>query len=228
MSAFTCPYCSVTMPVTNDTYSSRYPAFDALDGRNGVVAPGECRYLESCLAIQFFKCPNCGEYAIFAKGLGDKTEQLSVPIKPISSAKQFPDYIPKNIRDDYEEACAIVNLSPKASATLSRRCLQAMIRNFWNISKATLYKEIESLDAVIPATQKKVLHSLRQIGNIGAHPEADVNTIIDIEPGDAEKLIKVIEFFIDKWYIDHHEQECLFNEINALNDDMQDKKKADE
>ena len=31
------------------------------------------------------------------------------------------------LMDDYEEACAIVNLSPKASATLSRRCLQGMI-----------------------------------------------------------------------------------------------------
>lgn len=225
MSAFTCPYCSVTMPITKDTSSSQYPAFNSFDGRPSVTT---ATHVESCLKIQFFKCPNCGEYTIRAKGLGDKTEKLSVPIKPISSAKQFPDYVPENIRDDYEEACAIVELSPKASATLSRRCLQTMIRDFWKISKATLYQEIESLDAVIPATQKKVFHSLRQIGNIGAHPEADVNTIVDIEPGDAEKLIKVIEFFIAKWYIDRHEQERLFNEINTINDDMQEKKKSGE
>ncbi|MCB1884663.1 MAG: DUF4145 domain-containing protein [Geminicoccaceae bacterium] len=29
-------------------------------------------------------------------------------------------------------------MSPKASATLSRRCLQSMIRDFWTISKDTL------------------------------------------------------------------------------------------
>ena len=41
---------------------------------------------------------------------------------PRSKAKSFPDYIPKTIRKDYEEACLIVSLSPNASATLARRC----------------------------------------------------------------------------------------------------------
>lgn len=182
---------------------------------------GKLDFSDSCLQIDFYKCPNCGEYSIFAIGKGSKVENVSVPIKPISSALQFPEYVPEGIRNDYEEACAIVNLSPKASATLSRRCLQNMIRDFGEIAEKNLYTEIEALDAVIPPTQKKVLHSLRQIGNIGAHPETDINTIIDIEPEDATKLIKVIEFFIDKWYIDRYEQEKLFDEINDTNNELQ-------
>jgi hypothetical protein len=47
----------------------------------------------------------------------------------------LPDYIPEQIKDDYYEACSILNLSPKASATLARRCLQGMIRDFWGITK---------------------------------------------------------------------------------------------
>lgn len=50
---------------------------------------------------------------------------------PPSGAKAFPDFVPAAIRADYEEACLIVDLSPKASATLSRRALQGMIRDFW-------------------------------------------------------------------------------------------------
>ena len=50
---------------------------------------------------------------------------------PESDAKVFPDYIPQQIREDYVEASKIKELSPKASATLSRRCLQGMIRDFW-------------------------------------------------------------------------------------------------
>src|SRR4051794_16321199 len=57
---------------------------------------------------------------------------------PASDAKVFPDYVPGVIRADYSEACAIKKLSPKASATLARRCLQGMIRDYWGISKARL------------------------------------------------------------------------------------------
>jgi hypothetical protein len=39
---------------------------------------------------------------------------------PSSAAKVFPSFIPATILSDYEEACLIVSLSPKASATLSR------------------------------------------------------------------------------------------------------------
>ena len=53
---------------------------------------------------------------------------------PISDAIIFPEYIPAQIRQDYGESCKIVSLSPKAFATLSRRCLQEIIRDFWSIN----------------------------------------------------------------------------------------------
>ena len=56
-------------------------------------------------------------------GIGEKITSWN--LLPKSKAKQFPDYVPPAIRQDYEEACLILNDSPKASATLSRRCLQA-------------------------------------------------------------------------------------------------------
>lgn len=220
MAGFKCPYCNSIFPLTNDTFRQYFPCFDGYNGRISLAQNGLI-YNESTLQINFYLCPECKQYTITAEGKGDALPDSKVKIFPNSSAMQFPNYIPESIRNDYQEACAIVDLSPKASATLSRRCLQNMIRDFWKITKPTLFKEIEALDAVIPATQKKVLHSLRQIGNIGAHPETDVNTIIDINIQDASALIKVIEFFIDKWYIDRYEQEQLFNEINELNEDLQ-------
>jgi len=39
---------------------------------------------------------------------------------PPSSARPQPDYIPEAIRDDYYEACAICELSPKAAKLLTR------------------------------------------------------------------------------------------------------------
>lgn len=210
-----CPYCNETFPLTFGTSFKETIYFN-----KGSGVPER----DSDVQLSICKCPNCHQYLINIEGIGDAVSDVNLQVRPLSSAIQFPEYVPEGIRQDYEEACAIVNLSPKASATLSRRCIQSMIRDFWNITDKTLMKEIDLLEYKIPATQKKVLQSLRQIGNIGAHPETDVNTIIDVEPKDAGKLIKVIEFFIDKWYIDRHEQECLFDEINTMNSEMQAKR----
>lgn len=107
---------------------------------------------------------------------------------PQSSAKPLPDYIPDVLRRDYEEACRIRDLSPKASATIIRRCLQGMIRDFCGIVKKRLIEEIEELRqrvdqgrapaGVQPDTVNAIDH-VRHIGNIGADMEADINVIVD-------------------------------------------------
>ena len=139
--------------------------------------------------------------------------------------KQFPSYIPKAIRQDYEEACAIVTLSPKASATLSRRCLQGMIRDFWGITKPTLNKEIDELQDKIPADLWSSIDALRQLGNIGAHMEKDTNVIVDIDPDEANSLIQLIELLMKEWYINREERKKLFSNIITTNQTKQSERK---
>nr|DAW23258.1 MAG TPA: protein of unknown function (DUF4145) [Caudoviricetes sp.] len=143
-------------------------------------------------------------------------------------AYKFPDYIPQAIRSDYEEACSIVNLSPKASATLSRRCLQGMIRDFFQISKGSLFEEINAIKDKIPTEQWAVLDGLRRIGNIGAHMEKDINLIVDIEPDEAQKLIKLIELLLQQWYIERHNQQELFADIIGIDQAKQQERKKTE
>ena len=123
-------------------------------------------------------CPNCKSVSIFAEGIHD-LEGINVPLYPNSQAKRYPDFVPLAIRKDYEEAYAILNLSPKASATLSRRCLQGMIRDFWNIKAGKLFDEINEIQDKVASSQWKAIDALRSIGNIGAHMEKDVNEIIE-------------------------------------------------
>jgi hypothetical protein len=132
---------------------------------------------------------------------------LSWTLKPQSIAKPFPNYIPAPILQDYEEACAICNLSPKASATLSRRCLQGVIRDFWKIRKARLIDEINELQGKIDVMTWQAIDAVRSIGNIGAHMEKDINLIVDVEPKEAELLLRLIEVLLEEWYISHHERE---------------------
>lgn len=226
MSGFQCPYCSMIMPIASSTYIQRSVSYESYDGYTHTAKGNTLS--ASCLDIDFYKCPNCGQYSINAKGIGQDIKDVHVSIRPISSAKQFPDYIPSAIRQDYEEACSIVHLSPKASATLSRRCLQGMIRDFWNIKESNLSKAIEQLNGKIPATQWKVIDGVRRIGNIGAHMEKDINLIVDIEPNEAEKLLKLIEHLLEQWYIDRHEQEQLYTDIIGIDTAKQAERKKTE
>ncbi len=223
MSGFQCPYCSMVMPITADTYNHQLPAYKSYNGCYGVD-----QYYESTLKISFYKCPNCGKFTIFADGIGDLVKDLHTLLKPNSLAKQFPNYIPDTIRNDYEEACAIVNLSPKASATLARRCLQGMIHDFWDIKLKNLNQEITALKDKIPADLWSSIDALRELGNIGAHMEKDTDIIVDIDPNEAESLIKLIELLMKEWYINREERKKLFGEIISTNQSKQEQRKKTE
>ena len=136
--------------------------------------------------------------------------------------------MPEAIRNDYEEACTIVTLSPKASATLSRRCLQGMIRDFFKVSKKSLFEEIDAIKDKIPAQQWAVLDGVRRIGNIGAHMEKDINLIVNIDPSEAEKLIKLIELLLQQWYIERHNQQQLYADIIGIDQSKQIERKKSE
>lgn len=179
------------------------------------------------LRATFIVCPNpeCREFSLdlvlfdldYQGGMEKKGEVTNQwRLIPSSMAKPFPLYIPKQILQDYEEACRIVDASPKASATLSRRCLQGMIRDFWKITKPNLKQEIDELSGRIEEETWKAIDAIRTIGNIGAHMEKDVNIIVDVEPGEAEKLIWLIELLLRDWYVRKHEREERLLEIALI------------
>lgn len=225
MEGFKCPYCGMVVAQTSSTVSTQYPAFGCQNG----WYHGPDRHIEneSTIAITFYCCPNCNSYTVTAKGVGKCVLGVNSMLQPKSNAIQFPEYIPEQIRKDYEEACAIVSLSPKASASLSRRCLQGMIRDYWGIVKNKLYDEISELKAKVQPDLWQAIDSLRQLGNIGAHMEKDVDLIVDIDPGETEKLIKLIELLMKEWYINREERNKLFGDILQINADKQATRKGE-
>jgi hypothetical protein len=131
-------------------------------------------------------------------------------VLPPSSAKPQPNCVPGILQQDYYEACAIRDLSPKASATLIRRCIQGCIRDFCSITKARLIDEIKELkrrveDGQVPAGVQPdtidALDAVRHVGNIGVHMERDINVIVDVDPGEAQTLIELVEMLFEEWYL---------------------------
>ena len=102
-----------------------------------------------------------------------------------------------------------------------------MIRDFWGVNEGNLAKEIEKIKEKIPADQYRVLDGVRRLGNIGAHMEKDVNLIVDIDPGEAQKLIKLLELLMKDWYIARHNREELYNDILAIDQDKQQQRHSD-
>jgi hypothetical protein len=190
------------------------------------------------LATKVVVCPNplCREYKITAglhkaKFNGSSWSYTKEPfeawqLKPRSLSKPFPDYIPKAILDDYKEACLIVSDSPKASATLSRRCLQGMIRGFWKIVKPRLIDEIKELEGKIDPNTWRAIDGVRSVGNIGAHMEKDINLIVDVDPEEANALIGLIEFLLKDWYVARHDREEHMQKVIDLAKLKADEKKS--
>jgi hypothetical protein len=146
--------------------------------------------------------------------------------QPRTNHMIVPDYVPKAIKSDYEEACAVLSDSPKASAALCRRCLQGMIRDFWGVVKSRLIDEIMELKSKVDTETWESIDSVRTIGNIGAHMEKDVNLIIDVESDEAELLIQLIEMLIRDWYIQREQRKIAALKIKKVAAEKEAKKKA--
>ncbi|MBT3548225.1 MAG: DUF4145 domain-containing protein [Flavobacterium sp.] len=215
---WTCPYCNHDTTINNDNFKENTSRLQ-IDNKDGFRE----------LNIEWIVCPNeeCNKHALSAflfelnwiPNIWEKGEFIRHwNLIPQSEARVFPDYVPLPIRHDYEEACSIKDLSPKASATLSRRCLQGMIRDFYGVKEKNLYLEIDAIkDKVDPLTWKSI-DATRKIGNIGAHMEKDINLIVDVDPKEAALLINLIEVLIKDWYIHRHERELMLKSVIEVAD----------
>lgn len=219
MATWTCPFCNQNATLTAPNISDAEHRFSN-DNKYGIqalktkvlVCPNElCK--EFTLVASLHSFAEVGAYLQMAKAR--ETWQLI----PTSEARVFPDYIPEPILHDYNEACLIRDLSPKASATLSRRCLQGIIRDFWKVTKPRLFDEIEGIREKVEPLTWQAIDAVRHIGNIGAHMEKDINVIIDVDPQEAKLLIGLIETLIKDWYVLRHEREEQLRAIIELSDE---------
>lgn len=224
--SWSCPYCGKAQIVGDE--NSQYGGGQVFVGENEFGNFGYQYAAIGCLNPSCRKVTfNFGLYKKAKNSVNWKSGERiqSWALLPESSAKPQPDFIPKALRDDYTEACRIRDLSPKASATLARRCLQGMIRHFCGISKARLIDEIvalrESVEAGLASKgvtieSVEAIDHVRKIGNIGAHMEKDVDLIIEIDAGEAQALIDLIEMLFVEWYVEQQRRAARLEKIALI------------
>ena len=221
-----CPYCTVEISPTWSSGGIKLKRayddgrYDEEPWRLGVI-------IETAWDWQAAECPSCRGDIIFLNVCA-----VDDPESPLAQYQAYPsftrrknisDKVPAALKEEYEEACQVLQISPKASAALSRRILQAMLEErgyeFNDLAQEIVAAMNEtSPDKILPNSIRQKIDAVRNVGNFAAHPMADMTTfeVINVEPKEAEWCLEIIEELFDHYYNTSYkedkEQIALLNE----------------
>lgn len=129
-----------------------------------------------------------------------------------------PPEVPEDFAADYRDAASVLADSPKASAALSRRCLQHLLREKAGVKPHDLAKEIDEVIASgkLPSHLAEAIDAVRNIGNFAAHPIKSTSSgeVLPVEPGEAEWNLDVLDGLFDFFFV---QPELLKKRRAALN-----------
>ncbi|MCU1308972.1 MAG: hypothetical protein JWO20_97 [Candidatus Angelobacter sp.] len=151
-------------------------------------------------------CPECGHLIIWlGRGSSSNVEPDMLVYPRGTSRPPLPPEVPERFGRDYVEASLVLADSPKASAALSRRTLQNILREKAKVTAGNLSSEIDKVlsSGSLPSYLSSSIDAIRTLGNFAAHPTKDTNTgeIVEVEPGEAEWLLDVLEGLFDFYFV---------------------------
>ena len=189
-----CPHCqTVVMFIKPDS------------GPSTVYAYAKKQKIETTSA----QCPNCRRIVVTIGELRDTEGPVSMAVSemlvwPLTGGRPAALLdVPVQIAQDFNEACIVLPLSHKASAALSRRCLQSVLSDAGKTAARDLSKQIEEVLPRLPTYVGENLDAVRNIGNFAAHQikSTSTGTIVEVEPGEAEWNLDVLEALFDFYYV---------------------------
>jgi len=190
----------------------------AVPGWTTVLAAGDLAPADQAFQVKRLVCTSCNLSTLeIHNSVGGKT--IAIRAWPrVSTRPELPPEVPKDLRVDYNEAAIVLPFSAKASAALSRRCLQHLIRVYFKIGKRDLAGEIQELidSNKLPSDLAESVGAIRSIGNFAAHPMKSSSTgeIVDVEPNEAEWNLDVLDELFEFQFV---RPERLKKKREALN-----------
>jgi len=157
-------------------------------------------------------CPKCRGPKIELTAYEPVMEPMVYQVIPVfprgGPFSPAPVEVPASIASDYAEANEVLPISAKASAALSRRCLQAML-SAHGYSGRDLVKQVDAVlseaDAskALPTSLRENIDAIRNFGNFSAHPVTDQTTlqIVEVEEGEAEWCLQLLLDLFDHYYV---------------------------
>jgi len=162
--------------------------------------------------IQGQLCPECKQPIVYLESQKPLTHgQFSTPVPRFlayprkSKPRPLAPEVPEPYRKYFDDAVAVLDQSPMASAALSRRNLQAVLRDKAGAKKRDLADQIDEIvgSGALPSHINESLHAVRVIGNFAAHPMKSASTgeIVEVEAGEAEWDLDVLESLFDFYFV---------------------------
>jgi hypothetical protein len=194
--AIECHHCKVSVFIEWKTYS-----LDADD--------------DGTWLVYWSTCPACQRVIIVIGSTKDMHDIQSYVARPLHSTRHTPAEVPDSYASDFKEASAVLTISAKASAAISRRLLQHVLKDEGQAKKRDLIDQIDEILPTLPAYLQD-LHAIRHIGNFAAHPSKDKNTgeIVAVEPGEAEWLLDILSRLFDFYFV---QPAIRATQVDALN-----------
>jgi Domain of unknown function (DUF4145) len=201
VAALHCPSCTLAIA----------PVVESRGGGRMFYVDGEGRQAR----VEAAECPNCHDHFLLHTRFqvltgpgGELTQRDSdqfILWPRTSSRSPVAAEVPEPYTSLATEAALILEDSPRASAALSRRCLQQLLREQSGAPTSDLYHEIEWVlaKANLPSQLQDGLHDLREIGNMAAHPSKSTATgdYLEVEPGEAEWGLDVLDGLFDFYFV---------------------------
>jgi hypothetical protein len=159
-----------------------------------------------------------------AGGFNATVEEMRLVRPKLGNRAALSPEIPVNFKEDYQEACLVLPDSLKASAALSRRCLQNLLREKGKVKPGNLANEIQQIidSNQLPSHLEESIDAIRNIGNFAAHPSKSESTgvVIPVEIGEAEWNLEVLEMLFDFYFVQPEKTRARKEALNKKLEDM--------
>jgi hypothetical protein len=179
-----CPHCSIgTSPAWQEASLGKDKGVALVGVR------GNCTECDGLIVLGVFREPGGTRVVLYPSRL---------------PARRTPTHTPEPYATDFREAALVLRDSPKASAAVSRRLVQHLIRDVLNVRGRDLNAEIDEVikQRLLPEDLAHDLDVLRNVGNFAAHPQKSTNTgeVLDVEPGEAEWLLDLLDELLQQLF----------------------------
>lgn len=155
LKSFHCPHCGV---LAEQTWSTKVSSSYIQILANG-QSTGSLYVLEKTMTA---KCKHCNLFSLWHE------EKMVFPLT--GNVEMANSDLPDDIKNDYNEAKNIVNISPRGAAALLRLAVQKLCIHLGE-KGTNINDDIKSLvKKGLPQTMQQALDSVRVIGNNAVHP----------------------------------------------------------
>ena len=156
-------------------------------------------------------CLNCGRVELGLSGRmvgGSGWADPIYPYRSIYPIPRVPKEVPQEFAEDYVEAWTILGDSPRASAALSRLCLERILVEKSGVPGVTgknLKQDIERVvqSNSLPSSISDLLDAPRLLGNHAVHARksSETGTVLPVEPWEAEFCLEIIGLLFDHYFV---------------------------